>query len=161
MELSRLAAARSAAAVAGLDALLLTPGSNLRYLTGYAAHESERLTCLVLPVTGEPTLIVPRLELPAARQSPAVSLGIRLVDHPDGTDPYPLVTEALRTPPTAVGLGNRMWAEQVLALRAVLPGVEQRLAGPVLRDLRMRKSAGEVDALRRAGAAIDAVHARM
>src|SRR5690349_590210 len=121
MELSRLAAARSAAAAAGLDALLLTPGSDLRYLTGYAAHESERLTCLVLPVTGDPTLIVPRLERPAAEESPAGSLGITLVDHPDGTDPYPLLVQALTTPPRAVGLGNRMWAEQVLAVRAALP----------------------------------------
>jgi Xaa-Pro aminopeptidase len=161
MELSRLVTARSAAAAAGLDALLLTPGSDLRYLTGYAAHESERLTCLVLPVVGEPTLIVPRLERPAAEASPAEGLGITLVDHPDGTDPFPLVAQALTASAHTVGLGNRMWAEQVLRLRAVLPTTEQRLAGPVLRELRMRKSASEVAALRRAGAAIDAVHARM
>ena len=35
------------------------------------------------------------------------------------------------------------------------------LAGPVLRELRMRKDAAEVAALRAAGAAIDRVHARM
>jgi Xaa-Pro aminopeptidase len=52
-----------------------------------------------------------------------------------------------------------MWAEKVLALRAALPGVEQALAGEVLGELRMRKSAAEVQALRAAGAAIDAVHA--
>ncbi|GAB3934626.1 hypothetical protein GCM10027614_07980 [Micromonospora vulcania] len=34
----RLAAAQRATAAAGLDALLLTPGSDLRYLTGYDAH---------------------------------------------------------------------------------------------------------------------------
>jgi Xaa-Pro aminopeptidase len=44
----RLAAAQHATAAAGLDALLLTPGSDLRYLTGYDAHAGERLTCLVL-----------------------------------------------------------------------------------------------------------------
>ena len=54
-----------------------------------------------------------------------------------------------------------MWAEKVLALRAAMPDVEQRLAGLVLRELRMRKSPDEVEALRRAGAAIDAVHARV
>ena len=54
-----------------------------------------------------------------------------------------------------------MWAEQVLALRAALPHSEQRLAGEVLAGLRMRKSPAEVDALRRAGTAIDAVHAAM
>ncbi|MFG1953413.1 M24 family metallopeptidase [Micromonospora sp. NPDC048830] len=157
----RLAAARRATAAAGLDALLLTPGSDLRYLTGYDAHAGERLTCLVLPADGEPTLVVPALERPAAEASPAPATGVRIVDHADGTDPYPLVRAALGGPVAAVGLADRMWAEQVLALRALLAGAAQRLAGDVLRELRIRKSPAEVAALAEAGAAIDAVHARM
>ncbi|GAA2216735.1 M24 family metallopeptidase [Micromonospora olivasterospora] len=157
----RLAAARRATAAAGLDALLLTPGSDLRYLTGYDAHAGERLTCLVLPADGEPTLVVPTLERPAAEASPAPATGVRIVDHADGTDPYPLVRAALGGPVAAVGLADRMWAEQVLALRALLPDAAQRLAGDVLRELRIRKSPAEVAALAEAGAAIDAVHARM
>jgi Xaa-Pro aminopeptidase len=157
----RLAAAQRATASAGLDALLIPPGSDLRYLTGYAAHALERLTCLVLPAHGEPTLIVPVLERPAAEASPAPATGVRMVDHRDGEDPYPLVRQALGGDVRAVGLGNRMWAEQVLALRAALPGAAQRLAGDVLRELRMRKSPAEVAALAEAGAAIDAVHAQM
>ncbi|MEQ4303473.1 Xaa-Pro peptidase family protein [Plantactinospora sp. B6F1] len=157
----RLAATQQATAEAGLDALLIPPGSDLRYLTGYHAHALERLTCLVLPAGGEPTLVVPTLERPAAEASPAPGTGVRIVDHPDGTDPYPLVVQALGGPVGAVGLGDRMWAEQVLALRAALPGTTQRLAGEVLRELRLRKSPAEVAALREAGAAIDAVHARM
>ncbi|MFB9236349.1 M24 family metallopeptidase [Plantactinospora siamensis] len=207
----RLAAAQRATAAAGLDALLLTPGSDLRYLTGYHAHALERLTCLVLPAAGPATLIVPRLERPAAEASPAPGTGLRIVDHADGADPYPLVLAALRdaagagggsaatdigaagggpaatgaaagggpgatgadpetggrraaggaVPARAIGLGNRMWAEQVLALRDVLPHTRWRLAGEVLRELRIHKSPAEVAALRAAGAAIDAVHARM
>ncbi|MER7334236.1 MULTISPECIES: Xaa-Pro peptidase family protein [unclassified Micromonospora] len=157
----RLAAAQRATAAAGLDALLLSPGSDLRYLTGYDAHAGERLTCLVLPAEGAPTLIVPTLERPAAEASPAPATGVRIVDHADGTDPYPLVTAALGGPVAAVGLADRMWAEQVLALRAALPGATQRLASEVLRELRIRKSPAEVAALAEAGAAIDAVHGRM
>lgn len=156
----RLADARRATAEAGLDALLITPGADLRYLTGYPARVTERLTCLVLPARGEPTLIVPTLERPAADASPAPATGVRIVDHRDGSDPYPLVVSALGGA-ASVGLANRMWAEQVLALRAALPGVAQRLAGDVLSGLRMRKSPAEVEALARAGAAIDAVHERM
>ncbi|RLP93331.1 aminopeptidase P family protein [Micromonospora sp. BL4] len=157
----RLSAAQRATAAAGLDALLLTPGSDLRYLTGYDAHAGERLTCLVLPAEGTPTLIVPTLERPAAEASPAPATGVRIVDHADGADPYPLVVAALDAPPAAVGLADRMWAEQVLALRAALPGAAQRLAGEVLRELRIRKSPAEVAALAEAGAAIDEVHLRM
>jgi Xaa-Pro aminopeptidase len=156
----RLDAARAATAAVGLDALLLSPGSDLRYLTGYAAKATERLTLLVLPVEGPATLIVPRLERPDAEAAPAGRLGVTITDHLDGSDPYPVVADLLAGART-VGLANRMWAEQVLALRLVLPGVTQRLAGDVLRELRMRKSPEEVEALRRAGAAIDVVHARM
>ncbi|WP_091089105.1 M24 family metallopeptidase [Micromonospora nigra] len=158
---ARLAAAQRATAAAGLDALLLSPGADLRYLTGYDAHAGERLTLLVLPAHGEPTLVVPALERPAAEASPAPATGVRIVDHADGTDPYPLVTAALGGPAGAVGLADRMWAEQVLALRAALPGTSQRLASEVVRELRIRKSPAEVAALAEAGAAIDAVHARM
>jgi Xaa-Pro aminopeptidase len=157
----RLADARRATAAAGLGALLVTPGADLRYLTGYHAHALERLTCLVLPADGEPTLIVPTLERPAAEASPAPATGVRIVDHADGTDPYPLVVAALGGVPGSVGLGNRMWAEQVLALRDALPGAAQRLAGDVIGSLRIRKTPEEVEALARAGAAIDAVHGRM
>ncbi|HKT04910.1 MAG TPA: aminopeptidase P family N-terminal domain-containing protein, partial [Rugosimonospora sp.] len=157
----RLAAAQQATGAAGLAALIIPPGADLRYLTGYAALPLERLTCLVLPARGRPTLVVPRLERPAAEASPAPGTGVAIADHADGTDPYPLVATALDGMPGPVGLGNQMWAEQVLALRDVLPGRPQRLAGPVLAELRMRKSPAEVAALREAGAAIDAVHREM
>jgi Xaa-Pro aminopeptidase len=161
----RLDKAAAAAAAAGVDALLLTPGADLRYLTGYDALPLERLTCLVLPATGPATLVVPRLEHPAAVASPAGRLGIDIIGWGETDDPYTVVArllhEALGTMPDSVGLGNRMWAEQVLRFRSVMPGAEQSLAGHVLRDLRMTKSPAEVDALREAAEAIDRVHARM
>ncbi|GIF77318.1 M24 family metallopeptidase [Asanoa siamensis] len=154
----RLVAAQRATAAVGLDALLVTPGSDLRYLTGYDAHALERLTCLVVPARGEPTLVVPTLERPAAEV--ATQGRVTIVDHRDGDDPYPLVVAALGSP-GVVALSDRMWAAHVLGLRAALPNTAQRLAGDVLDELRMRKSPAEVEALRAAGAAIDAVHARM
>jgi len=75
----RLAEVAAAAAAAGLDALLLTPGPDLRYVTGYDAHQLERLTCLAVPVSGEPFLVVPRLEVPAAQVSPAGALDLEIV----------------------------------------------------------------------------------
>jgi Xaa-Pro aminopeptidase len=59
------------------------------------------------------------------------------------------------------GVDDHMWAEKVLRLWAGMPGVEQRLAGGVLRDLRIRKTDAEIEALREAGAAIDRVHRRI
>jgi Xaa-Pro aminopeptidase len=73
----RLAAARRAAAAAGLDALLIGVGAELRYLTGYLAMPLERLTMLVIPVAPEApfTIIAPRLEVTPARTCAAAAAG--------------------------------------------------------------------------------------
>jgi len=157
----RLDEARRATARAGLDALLISPGADLRYLTGYDALPLERLTCLVLPADGDPFLLVPALEEPAAQASPAGDLGIEITGWHETDDPYALVAARLPARTARVGVDNRMWAEKTIAFRAVLPGAEQELAGSVLNGLRMRKTPQEAAALRRAGAAIDRVHARM
>src|SRR5260370_42465748 len=46
---ARLGQAAAAAAGAGIGALLLTPGPDLRDVTGYDAQQLERLTRLVMP----------------------------------------------------------------------------------------------------------------
>ncbi|HVW80210.1 MAG TPA: Xaa-Pro peptidase family protein [Mycobacteriales bacterium] len=160
----RLARAAAAAAEAGIDALLITPGADLRYLVGYQALPLERLTCLAVPASGEPVLVVPALELAAAQASGATAY-VATVTHGETDDAFELLSrslsEALGGTPRSVGVSDRMWAQQVLRFREVLPGAEQRLAGEVLRPLRLRKLPDEVDALRRAGAAIDRVHSRI
>ena len=88
----RLERARAAAAAAGVDVVLVTPGPDLRYLTGYEAMPLERLTCLVLPADGDPVLVVPALERPAAQASPAGSLGVEIVDWQETEDPIAQVT---------------------------------------------------------------------
>ena len=157
---ARLPEAAAAAARAGLDALLLTPGPDLRYVCGYDAHALERLTCLAVPAAGDPFLVVPRLELPAAQASPAGRLGLELVPWEETDDPYALVAARLGGP-GALGLADRMWALMVLRFAAELPGARQQLASAALSPLRSRKSAAEIAALRKAGQAIDRVHAQV
>jgi Xaa-Pro aminopeptidase len=161
----RLERAAAAAAEAGLAALLLTPGPDLRYLTGYDAHQLERLTCLAVPASGpaghEPFLVVPRLELPAAQASPAGGMGFEIIPWDETDDPYALVAKRLGAVSGPVGLSDRMWALMVLRFRDALPGSGQELASIALRALRIRKTPAEVSALRAAGEAIDRVHARV
>ncbi|WP_242910367.1 M24 family metallopeptidase [Actinomadura terrae] len=157
----RVGQVREAAARAGLGAVLLTPGPDLRYVTGYDALPLERLTCLVVPAAGEPFMMVPRLELPAAQASPAGRLDVELVPWDETDDPFALAAARLPRGLAKVGVADRMWAVMALRFRAALPGAEQVAAGAVLRTLRIRKSAAEVAALREAGAAIDRVHRRV
>jgi Xaa-Pro aminopeptidase len=155
---SRLEQAAAAAARAGLDALLLTPGPDLRYLTGYDTHQSERLTCLAVPVAGPAFLVVPRLELASAQASPAGGMDLELVVWDETDDPYRAVARRLGGAAT-VGLAGQMWAMMVLRFRDAMPGARQGLAGTALRALRIRKTPAEIAALAEAGAAIDRVHA--
>jgi Xaa-Pro aminopeptidase len=157
----RIEQAAGAAAKAGLDALLLTPGPDLRYLTGYDTHVSERLTCLAVPADGGAAfLLAPRLEQRSVRGSPAGAMGIEILAWDETDDPYRMVSQRLGSP-GQVGLADTMWAMMVLAFRDVLPGAKLALASAALREMRMRKSPAEVEALREAGAAIDRVHAQV
>ena len=65
----RLGAAATITARAGLGGLIVTPGYDLRYLLGSRAQTYERLTALVVPVVGAPTMVVPRLELASLNDS--------------------------------------------------------------------------------------------
>ncbi|MDT5090207.1 MAG: hypothetical protein QOG47_2914 [Mycobacterium sp.] len=156
----RVAAAAAATAKAGLAGLVITPGYDLRYLIGSRAQTFERLTALVLPVSGDPTIVVPRLELASLKQSAVADLGVAVWDWVDGDDPYRLVGAAVGGAPAATAVTDSMPALHLLPLAEVL-GTLPVLATDVLRELRMVKDAAEIDALRKAGAAIDRVHARV
>jgi D-alanyl-D-alanine dipeptidase len=156
----RLGAAATATARAGLAGLVITPGYDLRYLIGSRAQTFERLTALVVPAVGAPTVIVPRLELAALTESAIADLGLSVRDWVDGDDPYRLVAQALGGRPAGAAVTDSMPALHLLPLAEVL-GVAPVLATGVLRQLRMAKDASEIDALRNAGAAIDRVHARV
>jgi len=157
---SRLELVRDSVRAVGLDAVLLTPGPDLRYVTGYDAKQLERLTCLVVPAQGDLALLVPRLELPAAQASPAGSLGLEIVPWAETVDPFAMVADLLGNV-SAVGLSDRMWALFVLRFRDVLPSARLALASGALSPLRIRKTPAEVAALREAGEAIDRVHVRV
>lgn len=162
MEQPRLHTARETVRARGLDALLVGPSADLRYLVGYDAHAMERLTLLVIPAAGDPWLLVPGLEEPAARASGADQLvGIRTWGETE--DPVALVAEALTRPaaPGAVAVSDRLFSMFTLALQDALPHTRFHPGGPVLRELRIRKDPAELDALRAVGAAIDRVHAEV
>ncbi|MGD0313726.1 MAG: Xaa-Pro peptidase family protein [Acidimicrobiales bacterium] len=145
-----------------VDALLLSHGADLPWLTGYRAMPLERLTMLVLRAEGEPVLVVPALEAP--RVAAAGDLFVT-VPWDDTQDPIDLVLSVLVGPSTASGRGlrlavsDRSWATTVLALQRRLPDGVWVEASTVTSPIRAVKDSSEVEALRAAGAAADRVAA--
>ena len=156
----RLVSAAAATADAGLTGLVITPGYDLRYLVGSRAETFERLTALVVPASGDPTVVVPRMELASLKGSAIAELGVAVRDWVDGDDPYRLVSAALGGGRLATAVTDSMPALHLVPLADAL-GVAPVLATDLLRSLRMLKEECEIDALRKAGAAIDRVHARV
>ncbi|WP_320783649.1 aminopeptidase P family protein [Streptomyces sp. CRN 30] len=155
---ARMRRAESAAAAAGLDGLLVAPGPDLVWLTGYRPVETERLTLLLLRPGEDPVLVVPALEAPdAARAAPALTLR----DWTDGQDPYEAAASLLartggRTRRYAVS--DNTWAMHLLGLQRRLPDTGYASFTEALPMLRAVKDAAELDRLAAAGAAADAVY---
>jgi len=141
---------------AGVAALVLAPGSDLTYLTGYRIFASERLTCLVLAADGGATLVVPELEAPRAASA---APDLARATWAETADPYALVATFV-TRPGAVALSDQMWAAFVLRLQGALPGRELRIASEITRELRMRKDRAELAALRAVSAGADRAYVR-
>jgi Xaa-Pro aminopeptidase len=157
---SRIRRAQAAMARDGVDGLIVTPGPDLRYLSGYDATPLERLTALVLPAHGDPALVVPALEASEAQRSPAALLGMAIVSHGETDDAYALALAQLSRA-ARVAVDDHMWATRLFRLQATATHVQWRPAGKLLSGLRMRKGSDEIASLRQAAAAIDRVHTRM
>ncbi|HEY9558205.1 MAG TPA: Xaa-Pro peptidase family protein [Acidimicrobiales bacterium] len=141
----------------GLDAVLLSVGPDLPYLTGYEAMPLERLTMLVLPRDGEATLVVPRLEARRVVERPDV-FAVRPWGETD--DPIAIVGDLLGGA-RQLAIGDRTWARFVIDLQAAVGGATWTRAGDVLGPIRAVKDAAEIEALRRAGAAVDRIAAEL
>ncbi|MFZ4295024.1 aminopeptidase P family protein [Streptomyces cellulosae] len=152
---ARMDRAARQAADAGLAGLLVAPGPDLVWLTGYAPPAvTERLTLLVLAAGREPVLVVPTLEAPDAEKAPgAPALALR--DWTDGKDPYAL-TAALLDHKRRFGVSDNAWALHLLGLQQALPGTSYVSLTEALPMLRAVKDAAELERLAAAGAAADA-----
>ena len=155
----RLQRARASMERSGINALLVSVGSDLPYLTGYEAMPLERLTMLVVPCDGEATLVIPRLEAPRVVDQPGV---FTLLPWGETDDPIALVAGLIGTPAVAA-VGDTMWARFLVELLGHWPSGTTRYlrSTAVMNDLRMCKDAAEIAALQAAGAAADRVAAQL
>jgi len=146
------------ARAAGLAGLLVSPGPDLAYFTGYAPPETERLTLLAIPADGPgATVVVPLLERGDLAAAPGAD-GLDVVTWRDGDDEHDAAARLLRAD-GSYAVSDATWALHVLGLQRALPGARFTAFTDAVPTLRAVKDAQEVERLAAAGAAADAAFA--
>lgn len=140
---------------AGLSGVLVTPGPDLRYFTGYEPTAiTERITMLVIQAGAHPAMIVPTLERSDAESAPGAS-AVSLTDWGDDSHPYE-ATASLLDPRGRYAVSDSAWAMHVLGLQQAVPDSSYVSMTSALPTIRAIKDAHELELLAAAGAAVDA-----
>ena len=147
---------------AGLTGLLVSPGPDLAYFTGYTPPETERLTLLAIPAegtgtTGGASVVVPLLERGDLASAPGAE-GLDVGTGRDGDDEHDAAARLLAAD-GSYAVSDATWALHVLGLQRALPGARLTAFSDAVPTLRAVKDAAEVERLAAAGAAADAAFA--
>ncbi len=143
---ARTARAQAAMAAAGFDAILLTTEPEFRYFSGFRTAfwlSPTRPWFLILPREGRPVAVIPEIGAALMAQTWVEDMRTWPAPRPDD-DGVSLLRDALRPyPRLGLPMGPETSLRMPLAdLRAL--GREFGDAAPLLRDLRMVKSAAEI-----------------
>src|SRR5688572_2711355 len=150
---ARIARAAESLRGAGIDVLLLTPGADLFYLTGFAhGHAGERLLALAVRADGSASWIVPRMNVEQVRAHAPREQVVRA--WADAETYGPSLREVLDGT-RSVAFDDEARSAFLLDVIAAAPDAKVHRASTVMRRLRMRKDAAELDALRAAGRTVD------
>jgi Xaa-Pro dipeptidase len=165
MSIDRIRRLQALQRSAGIDYVALVPGPNLTYFTGLHMHLSERPIVALLPAdeSARPIIVTPFFEVGKATSGP-VPLDFSVFSYRDG-QPF---QEAFDAAATQHGLaGKRIGVEptqmRVLewSLLSSAAPLQQASAADLIAELRMRKDADELAAMRKAALVAEAAFARM
>ena len=147
---------RETAAAAGLEAVVATNPASIFYLTGFDPLALERLFAVAVPVAGGGALIVPRLDEEAAGAAPS---GLERVAYDAASDGFPELRGVLDGARSVGVEEDHVPFGRILRLQEL--GLDPRPAGALVSDLRARKDAEELEAIRRACTVVTEVMERM
>ncbi len=157
---NRQARLREAARARGVDAIFVTPSTNLAYSTNLAIGRSERLTALLLFTDGPAVLITPFFEADNHRREVVVD---DIVTWKEEEDPIAIAARALGKAKSIGIEGSTAYGTAARLLAA--DSIPSQDATPLFDALRTIKSPEEQefirDAARRTNLAIDATHKRL
>ncbi len=141
----------------GLDCLALVPGANLLYLTGLSFHLSERPIVAFFPVDAPPAIVLPALEEPKLARAAGELRAYSYTDEEGPATAFQQACAALELAEARIGVeGLRMRVMEARLLERYAPNSHLIPADEVMETLRICKDAGEVTAMRRAVAVVEA-----
>ncbi len=153
---ARLAKIRQALAERGLDGLLVHTPENIYYLTGYHTPGYYRYQTCLVPLEGEPVLLVRGFEYPNVEYLSWLERGERYEDTEDYIDRTVQVLRECRLDEARVGVEEASWfltPRDLRQLRERLPGARFEDASGIVEAARLVKSPAEVAYIRQACAA--------
>jgi Xaa-Pro dipeptidase len=135
----------------GIDAVVIEPGSSMRYYTAVGWSLSERTFALVIPASGSPAWVCPAFEERRARELIRFGDDIRVWEEDES--PFALIAGILKDRGAArgrVGLEEQVRFFVADGLRHAAPDASLVSATPVTAGCRMLKSAAELALMQRA-----------
>jgi len=139
----------------GADALLLFPGADIGYYTGFSIGPSERLAAALIPFSADPVLLVNQLEEELRGQKPWVTDVDTWLEHEDPVEILAQNFERLDLGGAVVAINEDAPWGWIKRLSDRLPGLLFVDATSHLSRIRMVKSPQEVDWMRMACAITD------
>jgi Xaa-Pro dipeptidase len=139
-----------------IGALMLTGGTSMEYFTGMRWGNSERLTCAIIPATGNAFIVTPKFEeertLEQARLGP-LGAETSVLTWEEDADPYALVAQGLRALGLTTGaIGIEETVKHVFSAGVGAAAPQSRVVSgtPVTAGCRMVKDAHELALMRHA-----------
>ena len=146
---ARMGKIREGMAAAGIDVFMVSPSSNLFYLTGYVPGGDERLLLLVLPQEGGPFIIANLLYSEQTKPLPVKDQ----VYWKDGEDAFSLLAAEIakrKIKTKKAALEPQIPALFTLPLGRTFPGTVFELGSPLTDPLRQCKDESELALIRKA-----------
>jgi Xaa-Pro dipeptidase len=142
---ARIARAQKLMKAQGIGAILIEGGSSLLYFTGVRWGRSERPTCVVIPVEGQPCMVTPFFEEPRVREGLGIPAEVRVWQ--EDQDPLAIVAGFLKDRGVArspVGIEETVRFFISDGLKRNLPDTSLVSANPIVRGCRGIKTAPEI-----------------
>ncbi len=148
--LLRIERAQKLMAENNFDLLIATPGTTFNYFVGYNPGRSERLIALLVPREGKPAIVSPSFERERIIRRSVISEIATWEEH---ESPYKLcgtVASGMKVTTGKIGVEATTNYQDYLRLQAAIPSAKVVDGSPVFDELRMTKTAEELEAIQKA-----------